>query len=102
MICEYEKKQFGEYAEEVIADPSQVVSVSVHGVVEFTEGAGSRVRCERDDRNPEYFSVYARLRDGSSACIGDFEDAIGANLYASTKSREYGVSAYFYQASIAA
>jgi hypothetical protein len=75
---------FDGYAETIMLHPSLYDAVEVHGVRDLQEP--DRVEkhgtiCEVDDDDPQFFSVYAHLREGGCECIGDFETAADAVAY---------------------
>ena len=56
------------YAEKVIRDPALVVGIELEGV-KYTN---DRLDVVVDNENPDFYSVYARLRAGQAAAVGDF------------------------------
>ena len=57
-------------------------AVEVHGVRDCYT-SGQVTVCEVDDDNPEFFSVYAHLREGGVECLEDFPTAAAAIEYGS-------------------
>ncbi len=96
-----EEVAFGGYAEEVLSDITEVRSIEVHGVVEFG-GTDGRLCCEVNDAEPETYSVYARLFDGSVTCIGDYPNPGEANEYAEDFGRRYKLPVEYFQLAVAA
>lgn len=76
-----EETKFGGYAEDIVNNPADYDSLEVHGVSEEEDGYGGTA-CEIDDENPEFFSVYAHLKQGGVECIGDFRTTEDAIAYA--------------------
>lgn len=72
------------YAREVLDDPTSVVCLEVCGVKYVGEGKDAEV--EIDVVNPDFHSVYARIRDkrgdALAHCIGDFASPESAREYA--------------------
>ena len=72
------------YARDVLDDPSQVVCLEVQGV-KYVEIEGE-VHVEGDQESPDFYSVYARVRnaegDALAQCIGDFASPDAAREYA--------------------
>jgi hypothetical protein len=56
------------YVEKVIRDPALVVGIELEGV-KYTN---DRLDVVVDNENPDFYSVYARLRAGQAAAVGDF------------------------------
>lgn len=56
------------YAEKVIRDHVLVVGIELEGV-KYTE---DRLDVIVDNENPDFYSVYARLKAGQAAAVGDF------------------------------
>ena len=55
-------------------------AVEVHGVREIHEDG--ETRCEVDDADPQFFSVYLHFREGHVDCVGDFTYLVDALSYA--------------------
>lgn len=62
----------------------------VHGVVT------KEACCEVDDANPEFYSVYAHLREGGVECVGDFSNLNAARGYAVFLEAAYGYPLHDY------
>jgi hypothetical protein len=80
---------FGGYAESIIIYPNEYDQLEIHGVSEEPDGYGGTA-CEINDENPEFYSVYAHLKEGGVECIGDFRTPADAMAYASGYSVRYG------------
>jgi hypothetical protein len=100
---------WGGYAESIIKDADFYDALELHGVRDTlqdeyaaegkaynatTEGT----QCEVDDENPQFFSVYAHLKEGGVECIGDFETYHAAAAYGMEIATKYGWPLYTYSA----
>ena len=70
------------YAREVMDDPAKVVCLEINGVRYVNRGQD----IERCLERPDFYSVYARIRDergdALAHCIGDFASPVAARDYA--------------------
>lgn len=73
------------YAEVLDDCKSDVVSLFISGV----RDNGSE--CYRVEENPDFYSVYARMADGTSLCIGDLSLSLKAEQYAILMASSLGV-----------
>ncbi|HJV75091.1 MAG TPA: hypothetical protein VJ654_12775 [Noviherbaspirillum sp.] len=65
-------------------------ALELHGVRDLNDpGHPDGTQCEVDDQNPQFYSVYAHLRDGGVDCVGDFSDPVRAVGYAAELQRKY-------------
>lgn len=84
------------YAESIIRDRAcDYDAFEIHGVRDVGDPArpGSTC-CEVDDENPQFFSVYAHLKEGGVECVGDHATRELAKDYASELSAKYGFLVY--------
>jgi hypothetical protein len=76
--------EWGGYAKTIILNPADYDGLEVHGVRDCADefGITDGTACEvDDDGNPEFYSVYAHLREGGLECIGDFATGVDAVAY---------------------
>lgn len=52
--------------------------------------------CEVDNENPQFFSVYAHLKEGGVECVGDFATHVLAETYAKELAAKYNWPIYDY------
>jgi hypothetical protein len=76
--------------------------MEVHGAACVTEPSQKHVGMEVNDEDPDLISVYARLRDGVVACIGDFPNETEANSYANEIGQFYRLPVEYFQLAVAA
>ena len=72
------------YADTIIGDRHEAYdALEVQGVrdINSPDDQGGSC-CEVDNENPQFFSVYAHLKEGGVECVGDFATHILANAYA--------------------
>lgn len=81
--------EFGGYADSIITDPADFDRLEVHGVAEESDGNGGTI-CEINDGAPEFYSVYAQLKQVGVECIGDFRTRDNAVRYAYLIAASYG------------
>ncbi len=81
------------YATSIIKNPSDYDALEIAGVRDISEPDRDGTECVTDNENPEFYSVYARLRDGQEEfnCIGDFSELSDAEAYAEEVVTTYGV-----------
>jgi hypothetical protein len=62
------------YADDVIGDGSaEVDSLELHGVRHLESTSSTEQHTAQvDDNNPQFYSVYTRMKSGEVSCIGDF------------------------------
>lgn len=80
------------YADSIIKGyEADYEGIEVHGVRNLLDGLSSdETQFEIDDRNPQSFSVYVKLKIGGVDCVADcseFEDAVE---YARQLGKQYG------------
>lgn len=80
--------QIAGWAHNIIQSPDDYDELHVHGV--RSDEGDDDVAVHIDDEHPQFFSVYARLKDGTDECIGDFDSAEIARQYAQQVAAEYG------------
>jgi hypothetical protein len=82
---------FGGYAEVVLSDLAikKLKAIEVHGAIRCIHEDCGHGTFKINDERPEFFSVYARLLDGTVTCIGDFETAEEANTYGAEIGQHY-------------
>lgn len=66
-------------------DALEIQGVRDHNLPGDPEGSC----CEVDNENPQFFSVYAHLREGGVECVGDFATHILAETYAKELATKY-------------
>lgn len=70
--------------------------IEISGVREFDDDGGIEPYIERDNANPDFYSVYLRLRDGGCCCVGDFGRVVDAISYANVIHNKHGWPIYDY------
>jgi hypothetical protein len=79
------------YADSIIKKPHDYESIEVHGVRDsLHQESGTETHIEIDNKNPQFFSVYVRLKEGCLDCVGDFSLRTDATDYAAEISKGYG------------
>lgn len=79
----------GGYAELVMLNPDEFDAVEVHGVRRLH--LANDVDVEQDDERPEFYSVFAHMREGGVDCIGDFDTRGEADQYAGEIATRYSL-----------
>jgi hypothetical protein len=79
-------EKWGGYANDIIKNPDDYDGLEIHGVRDLFDGDDKNGTCcepvTGTDLQPQFFSVYAHLKEGGVECIGDFETADAARSYA--------------------
>lgn len=80
------------YADEIIGNRHAHYNViEINGVCDRNGPSDEEgTCCEVDNVHPQFFSVYARTRDGDSDCVGDCEHYSQALKYAQELSNRFG------------
>ena len=65
-------------------------AIEINGVRDqHMPGDAQGTCCEVDNETPQFFSVYAHLKEGGVECIGDFEAHTMAVVYANELAKQY-------------
>ena len=66
--------------------------LEIQGVRDFSPpGDPHGTFCEVDNENPQFFSVYAHLKEGGVESVGDFGECVLAATYAQELATKYGL-----------